>query len=319
MGITGLLQVLKPNLKQKSLRQYSNKRIAIDGYAWLHKAAYSCSRDLCEHRPTNMLSKFCVSNAKLLQSHGITPIFVFDGASLPSKKNTEISRKEKRDEHLQKARELSKNNLRNFGSDSKNETKISAFSSHNTPQITTFKDIKNEYDQAVEITPWLASAAIKSLNEIGIETIVAPYEADPQLAYLCQIGYVDAVMCEDGDLVVYGCPKILFKFDKQNETVLEYNKDDLEYSPFRGFNRNQLVYSCIFAGCDYCKNISRVGIKTAIKAMTKYNQNNGDNGMMDLNECLSEFIQQHGNVLREERIYEKGKKCSIDVKLCLRV
>ena len=40
-----------------------------------------------------------------------------------------------------------------------------------TNSFVNEKDIKNEYDQAVEITPWMASAAIESLHENGIETI----------------------------------------------------------------------------------------------------------------------------------------------------
>ena len=42
----------------------------------------------------------------------------------------------------------------------------------------------------------------------GVECIVAPYEADAQLAYLSKEGIVDLVITEDSDLLVFGCAKV---------------------------------------------------------------------------------------------------------------
>lgn len=47
---------------------------------------------------------------------------------------------------------------------------------------------------------------VQVLKREGIECIVAPYEADAQLAYLALTGDVDAVITEDSDLLPYGCP-----------------------------------------------------------------------------------------------------------------
>ena len=41
-----------------------------------------------------------------------------------------------------------------------------------------------------------------------MECIVAPYEADSQLAYLNKEGIVDVVITEDSDLLVFGCKKV---------------------------------------------------------------------------------------------------------------
>ncbi len=43
--------------------------------------------------------------------------------------------------------------------------------------------------------------------------MVAPYEADAQLAYLQKEGLVDLVVTEDSDLLVFGCESVLFKLD----------------------------------------------------------------------------------------------------------
>lgn len=44
------------------------------------------------------------------------------------------------------------------------------------------------------------------------EYVVAPYEADAQLAYLSGLeaeqGGIDAVISEDSDLLAYGCPAV---------------------------------------------------------------------------------------------------------------
>ena len=58
--------------------------------------------------------------------------------------------------------------------------------------------------KAIDITPQLAGYFIKELKKKGIEYIVAPYEADAQLAYLNQTSYIEGVITLDSDLVVYG-------------------------------------------------------------------------------------------------------------------
>ena len=48
----------------------------------------------------------------------------------------------------------------------------------------------------------------QALKERGVEYLVAPYEADAQMAYLAINGDVHAVITEDSDLLVYGCPRV---------------------------------------------------------------------------------------------------------------
>ena len=46
-----------------------------------------------------------------------------------------------------------------------------------------------------------------------IDCLVAPYEADAQMAQLAHAGIVDVVITEDSDLLAYGCPRVVFKVD----------------------------------------------------------------------------------------------------------
>lgn len=51
-------------------------------------------------------------------------------------------------------------------------------------------------------------SSFQECRRIGIECIVAPYEADAQLAYLCKENMVDLVITEDSDLLVFGCQRV---------------------------------------------------------------------------------------------------------------
>jgi 5'-3' exonuclease len=44
---------------------------------------------------------------------------------------------------------------------------------------------------------------------MDIDYIVAPFEADAQLAYLELQGIIQGIITEDSDLVVFGCKEVL--------------------------------------------------------------------------------------------------------------
>ena len=48
------------------------------------------------------------------------------------------------------------------------------------------------------------------------DCIIAPYEADAQLAFLVKSGIVDMIITEDSDLTLFGCDKVLFKLEHQS-------------------------------------------------------------------------------------------------------
>ena len=49
---------------------------------------------------------------------------------------------------------------------------------------------------------------MQALKAAGVEFIVAPFEADAQMAYLAINGMVHAVITEDSDMLPYGCPRV---------------------------------------------------------------------------------------------------------------
>lgn len=69
---------------------------------------------------------------------------------------------------------------------------------------------------------------MQECRRIGVECIVAPYEADAQLAYLEKEGIVDLVITEDSDLLVFGCKRVLFKMDDAgNGKLIDLERDSL--------------------------------------------------------------------------------------------
>lgn len=57
MGIQGLLPLLDPVLEDVHIRQYSGKKVAIDGRTWLYRGAFGCAFELCMNLNTNKYVK----------------------------------------------------------------------------------------------------------------------------------------------------------------------------------------------------------------------------------------------------------------------
>lgn len=81
------------------------------------------------------------------------------------------------------------------------------------------------FQRGLGVTHDMEKNCLAALRKCNVDIVVAPYEADPQLAYLCHIGYCDGVMSEDSDILVYsavcGTPfPILYKFEKSGNVQI---------------------------------------------------------------------------------------------------
>eukprot|EP00002_Diphylleia_rotans_P012965 TRINITY_DN2528_c0_g1_i13.p1 TRINITY_DN2528_c0_g1~~TRINITY_DN2528_c0_g1_i13.p1 ORF type:complete len:543 (-),score=100.13 TRINITY_DN2528_c0_g1_i13:117-1745(-) len=127
------------------------------------------------------------------------------------------------------------------------------------------KDAYSMLAKSVDVTPFMAYQVIQVLKTRDIEYLVAPYEADSQLAYLTMISYVDAVMTQDSDLIAQGCKHVLFKYEEKSGYAELYNKDAVlcPGGEFSGVSENAFLDICILAGCDYVASWSGVAFKKA--------------------------------------------------------
>ena len=95
--------------------------------------------------------------------------------------------------------------------------------------------------------------------------VVAPYEADAQLAWLYKQQKVDFVISEDSDLLAFGVKKVFFKMDHCG-LGQEVDMDRInEVECFKDFNEEMLLVSVIFSGCDYLPSIPGIGLKKSVK------------------------------------------------------
>lgn len=121
------------------------------------------------------------------------------------------------------------------------------------------------------------------LKELEIEFVVAPYEADAQMAYMVKAGIADFAVSEDSDLIAYGCPKILMKLDffgkaqlwsydafKAMKVDAKADKSLVSLKQLQDLSREDFSFACVMAGCEYLPNIERIGLKVALKHFEKH-------------------------------------------------
>ncbi|XP_038205936.1 exonuclease 1 isoform X1 [Arvicola amphibius] len=242
MGIQGLLQFIKEASEPINVKKYKGQAVAVDTYCWLHKGAIACAEKLAKGEPTDRYVGFCMKFVNMLLSHGVKPILVFDGCTLPSKKEVERSRRERRQSNLLKGKQL----LR--------EGKVS--------------EARDCFTRSVNITHAMAHKVIKAARALGVDCLVAPYEADAQLAYLNKAGIVQAVITEDSDLLAFGCKKVILKMD-QFGNGLEVDQARLGMCKQLGdvFTEEKFRYMCILSGCDYLSSLRGIGLAKACKVL----------------------------------------------------
>lgn len=238
MGITNLLPLLTPiSNKNIPISNFKGKRVAIDGYVWLHRTSYRCAKEIVLNPGSECLVPYVMNMLNHIISNGVIPVVVFDGKALPQKSNTSNKRHKDRVEAKKKAMVL---------------------------EDAGYPELAYPfYQKAVEITSATVYSWIKQLKSKGIEYIVAPYEADAELAYLCRTKYVDMVLTEDSDLLAYQTPHVLFKYDDYTQTVTSVKFEDV--LTHLQIDTDQFIAICCLSGCDYMEHISRLGIQTSLK------------------------------------------------------
>ncbi len=89
---------------------------------------------------------------------------------------------------------------------------------------------------------------IQELKKEQIESIVAPYEADAQLAYLYFNGDISAVITEDSDLLTYGVKNVLYKLNPDGSCI-HISLDHLGLIPeMRYWTMDRFREMCILSG-----------------------------------------------------------------------
>ncbi|KAJ3544540.1 hypothetical protein NM688_g5730 [Phlebia brevispora] len=251
MGISGLLPLLKDIQVNKHLSEYAGQTIAVDAYVWLHRGTYACATEIATGRKTTKYVDYAMHRVRILRHFKIEPYLVFDGGPLPAKKGTEVDRKKRRDENLARAKALA------------GQGKHS--------------QAREYYVKCVDVTPQMAYQLIKALRAENVAYVVAPYEADAQMAYMERLSLVSGILTEDSDLLVFGCKHVLFKLDTTENTVIAISRTDFASLisstsgiSLLGWSDVQFRAMAILSGCDYLPSIPGIGLKTAWTLLRKH-------------------------------------------------
>lgn len=118
----------------------------------------------------------------------------------------------------------------------------------------------------------MAYELIQVLRSHGIPYLVAPYEADAQLAYLEQTGLIDGIISEDSDLLVFGCRRVLFKMDTYGHCVeiQRAHLPQVTQPSLAGWSDREFRHMAILSGCDYLPSITGMGLRSAHRLLRKY-------------------------------------------------
>lgn len=129
-----------------------------------------------------------------------------------------------------------------------------------------------ELQKAIDVTPAMAGHLIEELRKAHVDFVVAPYEADAQMAYLEKTGEVSAIVSEDSDLLVFGAKCLITKMDQFGECVA-INRTDFSNVvdlSFAGWSDPEFRMMAVLSGCDYLPSLPKMGIKTAYKYVRRY-------------------------------------------------
>lgn len=173
-----------------------------------------------------------------LLRHGIVPVYVFDGEPPKLKQHTLTKRRE--------VRQQAKTQLEQA-----------------TDPATRTALLK----KTVSIGGRETKQCQDMLSALGVPFIVAPQEADSQLARLSMDGLVACVASEDMDLLTFGTKKLVRNFSARKDMqVVDLERLLREMA----MTHDQFIDLCILLGCDYSPTIANVGPARAIEVIRRH-------------------------------------------------
>jgi 5'-3' exonuclease len=255
-----------------------------------------------------------------------TVLIVLDGASPPVKKDVVQSRMVQRNDAANRRDDASFNvesmtNGKQVGDDidiieqEANRKKISS--------------AKKAGASTSHLYSLIVTSILHILRQDQIPFMVAPYEADGQLTYLCNKGYIDFIVSEDSDFVAYGAEAVFYKYKVSIPYGLGLHNKEYSSDGFKdciataklilkrelgacsshsfsllGFTDVMITMMCVAAGCDYAPSLKGIGLINARSAVSEaFCVKSARTGTKDcIERTLSGlFARCHGRLSREEK------------------
>jgi 5'-3' exonuclease len=278
-------------------RKRRSLRIAIDVSSWVYKAAHGFGDMLADERHlTNYGRAALLQEQKIVQQQEDTTthnapagktkeeiqeyvtactqyvikrletlreqskadlLVVLDGATPPVKTNEVQRRRSQRREHVRQRDEP----VDLQADEAANERRTKAFRRAGAGR---------HYSEII-------AELIRILKQSSIAFMVAPYEADSQLAYMSINGYIDLIVTEDSDLVAHGAKAILYKSIGEigggiprGILLRQCDLGSVMGSLYLAdFTPVMLAALFVAVGCDYCDKLKGIGLVKACRAVRK--------------------------------------------------
>lgn len=271
MGIADFYDVVKmvcaDVLVTIPLEMLRGQKIAIDVSIFLNQFVKTSGRERWVDR---FILMFCC-----LKKHGIKPVSIFDGPNPPVEKKREQERRRKESAKIQtkidKGRQLLKRmkKIADAGGELEDEIieevkAVIGFRRGRQVDVINYDDIydvmsslttyidKKEI-QNLPILPIYAEKAKEIIEMMGFAWFQAEGEAETLCASMCCLGLVDAVLSEDTDVLAYGTPFLMAKFDIKEETVMVVSQEALLEG--MEMNHEEFLDLCILLSCDYNERV----------------------------------------------------------------
>lgn len=248
MGIKSLTHLVKKHapdsIKHATLSDLSGKTVAIDTSLLLYKCLTNGYSEYAH--VTGILYKILI-----YLSHGITPIFIFDGKPPDEKGSVLKTRRDKCESAKQKIQKIEE--------------------SGNVPTEKEKQVIESCKKQSIRITYKHIRDIKYLLKLLGITYLHIDGEAEAIASELCRMCYVDCVVSEDMDSLTFGCPHLIRNLMDKKIADKSISIIDLDILMAQlQLTYDQFVEMCIMCGCDYCDNIPKIGCITAYNSIKKY-------------------------------------------------
>ena len=291
MGINNLHPFLRKNCpdiyETIHLSEYAFKKVAIDTSLYLCKFKAICG--------DRWLSAF-VNLVSCLRRNEIHCVFIYDTGCVPEKEGERTERRVQQQKNKDKVSELDdayrvyeltgeipniliELHTKLISKLDKDDVKPKSFLRKNDNNIDkiNMKLVKDRIDksrgQILDISKDDFELSKELFDILNIPYLLAPLEAETCCVDLCKRGFVDAVLTEDTDVLAYSCPIFLSKIETSQDTCVRvYHKDILKSLEITDA---QFLDLCISCGCDYNKNIPKVGSQTAFKLLKEHGSIDG--------------------------------------------
>jgi len=273
MGIKKFLDLPKkkvPDSKKHILYTFfRGKRLAVD-LSIIKTEAYSIAfgevvkkTNLFVNEPdldkvTEVFIRILMTRILSWLKNGFSLVMVLDGIPPASKNET---REERKQEKTKKINEynllLNKYRSYDYG--------------QQAPHLLT--ELRSKCAYTFIMGPEIHELATNICRTLGIPVLQAKYEAEWLCCSLYREGYVSGIISTDTDVYAHGCNCLLVTCDDEfhvnGEKVRSFSTVDINHLiSGLGLNFVQFLDCCILAGCDYNRQVKKIGGRNKIGMLT---------------------------------------------------